>query len=53
MVLVEEVIINMRHSVMTTPVMPAKRVTATYRPPAGFYKIQIHTHMFVGFQMQD
>lgn len=36
MVLVEDVMINIRHSVMTIPVMPANRVTATYRPPSGF-----------------
>ena len=44
MVLVEDVIINIRHSVITTPVMPANRVTATYRPPSGFCKIHRHRH---------
>lgn len=28
--------INMRASVMITPVRPAKYVKATYRPPTGF-----------------
>lgn len=54
MVLVEEVIINMRHRVITTPVMPANRVTATYRPPSGFCKIHTHKHtLLVGSQMRD
>lgn len=44
MVLVEDVIISMRHSVMMIPVMPANRVTATNRPPSGFCKIYTHTH---------
>lgn len=43
MVLVDEVMMRMRASVMTTPVMPAKYVKATYRPPTGFCEIIAHS----------
>lgn len=42
MVLVDDVMINIRASVMMTPVRPAKYVKATYRPPSGFCEINTH-----------
>lgn len=42
MILVDDVMISMRARVMITPVIPAKYVKATYKPPTGFCEVIAH-----------